>query len=130
MPPGLALWCPFISAILYTSAAVGRGGGQLSQSFSHFRGSMKVGFIGLGRMGREMAHRLLAAGYELGVYNRTRAKSEPLREAGARLAGSLGELARDTGLVLTMLADDQAVTAVATGADGLIAHLPLGGVHV
>jgi nucleoside-diphosphate-sugar epimerase len=55
---------------------------------------MKLGFIGLGRMGSAMAANLLAAGHELTVYNRTKAKAEPLLKRGAHLAETLGDAAR------------------------------------
>src|SRR4051812_31018195 len=47
---------------------------------------MQVGFIGLGRMGSAIAHRLIAAGHQVTVYNRTRSRAEALREAGAVVA--------------------------------------------
>lgn len=55
---------------------------------------MKLGFIGLGRMGSAMAANLLAAGHELTVYNRTKAKAEPLLKRGAHLAETPGDAAR------------------------------------
>ncbi len=54
---------------------------------------MKLGFIGLGAMGRAMAQNLLSVGHELTVYNRTRATVEPLREQGAKVAESPAEAA-------------------------------------
>jgi 3-hydroxyisobutyrate dehydrogenase-like beta-hydroxyacid dehydrogenase len=62
---------------------------------------MKLGFIGLGRMGSAMAANLLAAGHELTVYNRTKAKAEPLLKRGAHLAETLGDAARGE-VVITM----------------------------
>ena len=50
---------------------------------------MKVGFVGLGVMGRAMARNLLKAGHEVTVYNRTRARAEELAREGARVAASL-----------------------------------------
>ena len=55
---------------------------------------MQVGFIGLGRMGSPIAANLLAAGHDLTVYNRTKAKAEPLVERGAQLAKTPGDAAR------------------------------------
>ncbi len=52
---------------------------------------MKAGFIGLGHMGAGMAASLLKAGHEVTVYNRTRAKAEPLVKVGARIAGTVAE---------------------------------------
>ena len=50
---------------------------------------MRVGFIGLGRMGGAMTRRLLEGGHEVGVYNRTAAKTKPLIDAGARVTASV-----------------------------------------
>jgi 3-hydroxyisobutyrate dehydrogenase-like beta-hydroxyacid dehydrogenase len=94
------------------------------------RTDMKLGFIGLGGMGRGMAQNLLSAGHELTVYNRTRARAEPLVEQGARLAESPAEAAHGNQAVVTMLADDTAVEDVVFGADGITAGLARGAVHV
>lgn len=91
---------------------------------------MKVALIGLGRMGAAIGERLLAAGYELTVYNRSPEKLQPLVARGARAAGSVAEAAREGGPVITMLANDEALAAVAFGPDGLVAALPPGGLHV
>lgn len=72
-----------------------------------------VGLIGLGNMGAAVAERVLAAGYELAVYNRTAAKAAPLRELGAAVVASAGDLAARSDIVLTSLADDDAFEAVA-----------------
>src|SRR5919197_3787212 len=76
---------------------------------------MRIALAGLGRMGVPMAERLLAAGHELVVWNRTRARAEEFAAASgqARVAHSPAELLADGGLCLTMLADDAAVEAVA-----------------
>ncbi|NMO13355.1 NAD(P)-dependent oxidoreductase [Pyxidicoccus fallax] len=91
---------------------------------------MKLGFIGLGNMGLPMAKNLLAAGHEVTVWNRSPAKAEPLREKGARVAGTPAEAARGAEVVFTMLADDRAVEAAVFGSDGLHAGLGKGAVHV
>jgi 3-hydroxyisobutyrate dehydrogenase-like beta-hydroxyacid dehydrogenase len=88
---------------------------------------MKVGFIGLGQMGRPMAANLKKAGHELIAYNRTRAKAEQL---GARVANTPADAARDAEVVVTMLADDEAVKEVVFGADGLASTLRPGAIHV
>jgi len=90
---------------------------------------MKVGFIGLGRMGAAMAGRLLAAGHDVGVYNRTPEKLKPLAEAGARIVPTLADAARYGDAVFTMLADDAALEDVAFRG-GLLAALPRGGIHI
>jgi len=91
---------------------------------------MKLGFIGLGSMGRAMAQNLLAAGHELTVYNRTRARAEPLREKGARVAESPAEAAHGAEAVVTMLADDKAVEDAIAGDEGLLKGLAPGAIHV
>ena len=72
-----------------------------------------MGLIGLGHMGTAIAERLLDAGFPLVVYNRTAEKAAPLAERGATVAGSAGELAGSVDVVLTSLADDDALEAVA-----------------
>ena len=90
---------------------------------------MKVGFIGTGRMGSAMVLRLLSAGHDVGVYNRTAAKVKPLADAGAKIVGSIADAARYGDVVYTMLADDLALTEVLM-VDGLVDALPKGGIHV
>jgi 3-hydroxyisobutyrate dehydrogenase-like beta-hydroxyacid dehydrogenase len=91
---------------------------------------MKVGFIGLGRMGRPIARRVLQAGHELTVYNRTPARAADLVEAGARLAGSVAEACAGNTVVITMLADDAALGEVAYDHCGLCDSLAPGAIHV
>ncbi|MFF5435951.1 NAD(P)-dependent oxidoreductase [Streptomyces achromogenes] len=73
---------------------------------------MKVGFIGLGVMGRPMALRLAHAGTPLVVWNRTPGRAEPLRAAGAEVAADAAEVFARANVVLLMLADEAAVHAV------------------
>src|SRR4051794_36523532 len=81
---------------------------------------MRIGFAGLGNMGAPIAHNLLAAGHELIVWNRSAEKAKPLADAGATVAAAPRELS-GADVVLTMLADDTALTAVLDGPDGLLA---------
>ena len=81
---------------------------------------MKVGFIGLGQMGRAIAANLLGAGHELTVWNRSADKAADLVAAGARLAASPADAAQGE-VVMTMLADDAAVEAVVHGTGGILA---------
>jgi 3-hydroxyisobutyrate dehydrogenase-like beta-hydroxyacid dehydrogenase len=74
---------------------------------------LAVGLIGLGNMGAAMAERLLDAGYGLVVYNRTPEKAAPLAARGAEVAASSAELAEQVDVVLTSLANDAALEAVA-----------------
>jgi 3-hydroxyisobutyrate dehydrogenase-like beta-hydroxyacid dehydrogenase len=91
---------------------------------------MKIGFIGLGNMGRAMAQNLLAAGHELTVYNRTQARAEAMRDAGARVAETPVECAAGAEAVVTMLADDHAVEEVVLGEQGVLHGLAKGAIHV
>lgn len=91
---------------------------------------MKVGFIGLGRMGMAMAQRLLQAGHEVAVFNRTPEKAKPLADAGAKVVKSINEAAAFGEAVFTMLTDDAAVDEVARQKGGLLESLPKGGIHV
>jgi 3-hydroxyisobutyrate dehydrogenase-like beta-hydroxyacid dehydrogenase len=91
---------------------------------------MRIGFVGLGKMGFALAENLLKAGHELVVFNRTRDKAEPLERAGARVADSVGGAVSDCEAAFTMLADDAAVEEVVFGEDGIAASLPPGAVHV
>ena len=76
---------------------------------------LAVGLIGLGNMGTAFAERLLDAGYELVVMNRTPGKAAPLEARGARVAPTYVDLAERVDVVLTSLADDEALEAVAAG---------------
>jgi 3-hydroxyisobutyrate dehydrogenase-like beta-hydroxyacid dehydrogenase len=91
---------------------------------------MKVGFIGLGRMGQVMGRRILAGGHDLGVYNRTPDKAKALAEAGGKVLSSIKEAANYGEGVFTMLADDAAVESVVHQAGGLLETLPKGGIHI
>jgi len=72
-----------------------------------------VGLVGLGNMGTAFAERLLAAGFPLVVYNRTPEKAEPLAAAGAEVVSRAAELASRVDVVLTSLANDEALEAAA-----------------
>jgi 3-hydroxyisobutyrate dehydrogenase-like beta-hydroxyacid dehydrogenase len=90
---------------------------------------MEAAFLGLGAMGHAMAGRVLAAGHRLQVWNRSPEKARDLEAAGAQLAATPADAAR-AGVVLTSLADDEAVLAVVEGEAGILAGLPPGGLHV
>ena len=90
---------------------------------------MKIGFVGLGNMGAGMAANLLAAGHEVTAYNRSQAKVAALAQRGAKSARTVGEACRGD-IVITMLANDDAVEAVTFGDDGILASLPPGATHV
>jgi 2-hydroxy-3-oxopropionate reductase len=80
----------------------------------------RVGFIGLGIMGRPMALNLLKAGYALTVYNRTEASAEPLVAAGATLANSPRSVAEGCDVVITMVTDSEVVSDLVLGKNGVV----------
>lgn len=79
-----------------------------------------VGWIGTGRMGYQLALRLLNAGYDVAAFNRTRAKAEPLTEYGAKIVDSPADLA-DRDIVFIMVSADKDLEAVTGGPRGLLA---------
>ena len=91
---------------------------------------MKIAFIGLGNMGSHMARRLLQAGHDVTVWNRTSSKADELRPHGAKVGKSTGEAVRDAEAVITMLADDYAVESAVLHSGGVLDDLPKGAVHI
>ncbi|MBP2319855.1 3-hydroxyisobutyrate dehydrogenase-like beta-hydroxyacid dehydrogenase [Kibdelosporangium banguiense] len=81
----------------------------------------RIGWIGVGRMGAALAKRLLRAGYEVAVYNRTRAKAETLVEAGATVVDRPVDLA-DREIVFSMVAASVDLEEVTSGKDGLLTN--------
>lgn len=90
---------------------------------------MKLGFIGLGRMGINMAARLCQAGYDLTAYNRSAERLQPLVSQGARGAKNIAE-ACAADVVFSMLADDAALESVVLGTGGILDSLKPGAIHV
>lgn len=91
---------------------------------------MKIGFLGLGKMGAPMAQRLLAAGHELAVWNRTEGRAKPLIREGAIAAATPAEAELGADAVITMLFDDAAHEEVLFGANGLLDALSPGALHI
>src|SRR5580658_1580717 len=91
---------------------------------------MKIGFLGLGSMGTPMALRLLAAGHELSVWNRTEGRTKPLLREGAIAAATPAEAELGADAVITMLFDDAAYEEVLFGPNGLIDALEPGALHI
>ena len=91
---------------------------------------MKVGFIGLGSMGLPLARHALQAGHTVTVYNRTRDRAEPLRSLKPTIAATPAAAARGADVLLTMVADDDALETVMLGEDGALTGLGRGAVHV
>src|SRR4051812_17440261 len=81
----------------------------------------RIGFIGLGLMGKPMARNLLRAGYALTVFNRSQAAIDELVAEGARAAPSPRGIAQQSDIVITMLPDSPDVEAVVLGAEGVLA---------
>ena len=90
---------------------------------------MKIGFIGLGRMGSAMATNLLKAGFDVTVFNRSADKLQPLVQLGAHAAARIAEAAGGD-IVITMLANDSAVGTLVWGKGGIIESLPGGSIHI
>jgi 3-hydroxyisobutyrate dehydrogenase len=82
---------------------------------------VRLGWVGVGRMGRALATRLLEAGHDVSVYNRTREKCEPLAELGATIADTPADLA-DRDIVFTMVAGSADVEQVVSGPEGLLSR--------
>ena len=78
---------------------------------------MKIGFIGTGLMGLPMAKNLLKSDFKLKVFNRSIKKAEPLKEFGAEISKTLGEVVKDNDFIITMLTDDSAVDAIMSNSD-------------
>ena len=79
----------------------------------------KLGWIGIGRMGYAMAERLAKAGCDISVWNRTRAKAEPLAKSGAKVVDNLSDLA-GCDIVFTMVSTGKDVKEVLFGASGVL----------
>ena len=91
---------------------------------------MKVGFIGLGRMGQGMAGRIQGAGHELTVFDQFAAQAKTLAAGGAHVAASPAEVAERSEIVVTMLVEDAAIGSVALGPNGLVDKLARDAIHL
>jgi 3-hydroxyisobutyrate dehydrogenase-like beta-hydroxyacid dehydrogenase len=90
---------------------------------------MKIGFVGMGRMGTGMAANLLRAGHDVAVCNRTPGKTQALLDLGAQGFAQVSEVCRGDA-VITMLTNDDATESVAFGTRGIVASLPKGSTHI
>ena len=86
----------------------------------------RIALLGVGTMGRGMAANLLKAGFPLTIYNRTRAKAEPLAAHGATIANTPAEAAKGADVVISILADDNASREAWLGKDGALAAMSSG----
>jgi 3-hydroxyisobutyrate dehydrogenase len=80
----------------------------------------RIGFVGLGIMGRPMSQNLLKAGYEVTVYNRSRGAMDALAAAGAKTAPSPKEVAMNSDVVITIVTDTPDVQQVILGPNGIL----------
>jgi 3-hydroxyisobutyrate dehydrogenase len=81
--------------------------------------TQRVGWIGMGRMGYPMAERLLKAGYDVSIWNRTKSKAEPLAKSGGKIVDKLSELA-GCDIVFSIVAEGKDVEQVYFGKDGVL----------
>ena len=81
-----------------------------------------IGFIGTGLMGFPMAKNILKAGYKVRAFNRSKNKAEPLKDFGAEISNSIGELVKESHVVITMLTNDDVVNEV-MGSDDFLNNL-------
>ncbi len=88
-----------------------------------------IGWIGMGRMGYPMAERVVKAGYEVRIWNRTRAKAEPLEAKGATLVDSPRDLA-GVDVLITMVSTGKDVETVLFGPDGVLTGASVPGIFV
>jgi 3-hydroxyisobutyrate dehydrogenase-like beta-hydroxyacid dehydrogenase len=86
----------------------------------------KLGFVGIGYMGRPIARRLLASGFKLTVYDRDRGKVQELVRYGARVAHSVSELSASSNVILSCLPTDEAVLDIYRRPDGVFANMSRG----
>ena len=80
----------------------------------------RIGFVGLGIMGRGMAMNLIRAGFELTVWNRTTSRTAPFADAGARVGKTPAEVAQHSDIIITCVSDTPDVQKVILGDDGVI----------
>jgi len=90
----------------------------------------KIAFLGLGIMGQPMARNLIKAGYDVTVYNRTPDKTKPLAEAGASVAASPADAARDAEIIWSIVSDTAAMEEVVLGSAGILSSIREGAVFI
>ena len=81
----------------------------------------KIGWIGVGRMGYPMAERLIKAGYDVAIWNRTRAKAEPLAKLGAKVVGNLADL-KDVDVLFSIVSTGKDLEEVYFGKNSVTGH--------
>jgi 3-hydroxyisobutyrate dehydrogenase-like beta-hydroxyacid dehydrogenase len=90
----------------------------------------KIGFVGLGNMGLNMAKSLISAGYQLQVHNRTISKADELSPAFITKCRTPAEAADGAEIIITMLSDDEVVKETVLGADSILQKLPKNSLHI
>lgn len=91
---------------------------------------MRVGFVGVGRLGAHLAGSLVRAGFPVAVHDLDRAAAMSLEARGARWADSIADLARDADVVITCLPSSEAVASVVEDDDGVLSTLAEGGTWI
>lgn len=92
--------------------------------------AMRIGFIGLGMMGKPMALRLVEKGFPLHVFNRTREKANEVIKKGAIWCASPSAVAEESEVVISMVSDPRALEEISTGSDGVLEGIRANGVHI
>ena len=92
--------------------------------------NLQIAFLGLGQMGAAIAAKLLDSGYDVTVWNRSQAATEPLVKQGAQSASTPAEAVRDAEAIFTMLTDDDATREVVLGANGFLKSMKSGAAHI
>lgn len=92
--------------------------------------TVKIGFIGLGKMGSGICRNIQKAGYNLTVYNRTVSKTKPFEDAGAKVALSIHELVADSDIIFTSLLDDRSILDLCRDEGGILNSIISGKIHV
>lgn len=89
-----------------------------------------IGFIGLGVMGQSMAGHILAAGFNVRVYNRTKQKADALVDQGAVWCDTVADLAASSDVIITMVGYPADVKEVFIGPDGILENAPAGSLAI
>jgi len=90
----------------------------------------KIGFIGLGNMGINMAKNLISEGYHLQVYNRTISKADELEQASITQCKNPAEAADGVSIIITMLSEDEVLLETVLGDNGILKKLSKNGIHI
>src|SRR3974390_745978 len=114
-----AVYPSAVSCLLFSAFGTKRASGTAGKEGSMGQNTQKVGWIGMGRMGYPMAERLLKAGYDVSIWNRTRSKAEPLAKRGGKVVEKLSDLS-GVDVVFSIVAEGKDVEQVYFGKDGVL----------